>query len=518
MKKIIKKVGAGLLAFSIGSFALVSNASAATMEWAQFTVETLGMEDGLQNFEIKKTKSKSLSGTLRLSDVYYEEYRLIGIGNAAFWADTQNLTGVILPNTLRYIGSSAFSGHKIASIEFPDSLKTIQRSAFSKNELTTLVIPDSVEEIAEYAFSQNNLLDVKLPEGQTVLSEHVFEFNKLTNIDFPSSLTEIQDYAFASNQFKKLNLPDHITKLGGNAFYNNQIESLTLSKNLTEIQTNTFRNNQLTSLEIPNGVVKLGENSFANNKLETVHIPPSVIEIAANAFQGNPSTIRIIGEKGSFAETYAKNNGYTFEVNGGSNPEPEPEPENPEQPSSGGTQAEREIEANILTGDLTLDAPTNKSFGNVQLENNPKTVKAGLNGPVQVSDLRGTQEGWRLDVSATQFEIVEPTGGFAEGTISHKLPKGSLSIESVQEIKRVGTGSSTLPVANQSNNKIIDDGSITVATAAKGTGMGDFHLLFDDNAYSLVVDATTVKVDMVNYPDGKTPYKASVTWNLVSAP
>ncbi|MGG0888905.1 WxL domain-containing protein [Cytobacillus horneckiae] len=181
-------------------------------------------------------------------------------------------------------------------------------------------------------------------------------------------------------------------------------------------------------------------------------------------------------------------------------------------------QSEREINANILKGDLTLDAPLNNPFQEVQLESNPKTIYTKLDDVVQVSDLRGTQEGWRLDVSATQFEIVEPSGGFVEGTNTHKLPKGSLSFSAVEDISRVGTGSSKLPTAIQNNKKILDDGSITIAKANQGEGMGVFNISFSDQAYSLVVDATTAKIDMVNYPNGKTPYKSIVNWDLVSAP
>ncbi|MGP9043225.1 WxL domain-containing protein [Cytobacillus kochii] len=181
-------------------------------------------------------------------------------------------------------------------------------------------------------------------------------------------------------------------------------------------------------------------------------------------------------------------------------------------------QAKRDIDASIVKGDLTLSAPSNKPFGSVQLENNPKTIQTNLNDFVQVSDLRGTQEGWRLDVSATQFEIKEPQGGFAAGTTAEKLPTGSLSLSEVEDIARVGVGSSKLPSSIQTSKKILDDGSLTVAEANQGEGMGVFNINFENNAFSLVVDATTAKIDMVNYPDGNTPYQSIVNWNLVSAP
>lgn len=520
MRNLFKKVAASAIAATVMSTTLVNNASAEKMNVGDFEINTRFEENGLMNMEI--TKYNGNSKRPEIAPVYSNKYRTQGIQKDAF--NNKSLSSVTLPNTLAYVMSSSFSQNQLEEIIIPESLTFIGSNAFGNNKLKAIYVPDSVTTIEKNAFNKNQIETFRLPNGMTEIPNGLFWDNEISELTLPETVKIIGPSAFHTNKLTTVRIPEHIERVDQNAFYQNEINSLTLSNSVEIITRETFRYNKLTSLNIPSVVSTIQDYAFADNLLTTVKIPKSVTEISPTAFANNPSGLKIIGEEGSYAEQYAKDNGFLFDTKDEETPtEPEgpSEPENPEQPetpNTGDTEAQREIEANIVTGDLTLNAPTNKTFGNIELGNQPKVVKTGLNGPVQVSDLRGTQEGWRLDVSATQFEIVEPTGGFAEGTTGHKLPKGSLSLGAVNEIKRVGTGSSTLPVANQSSNKIIDDGSITVATAAKGTGMGDFDLLFDDNTYSLVVDATTAKVDMVNYPDGKTPYKASVTWNLVSAP
>ncbi|MCI9127681.1 MAG: leucine-rich repeat protein, partial [Eubacterium sp.] len=46
--------------------------------------------------------------------------------------------------------------------------------------------------------------------------------------------------------------------------------------------------------------------------LEEIAIPASVTNIAANAFEECTALKTIKGTKGSYAETFAKNNGFTF--------------------------------------------------------------------------------------------------------------------------------------------------------------------------------------------------------------
>lgn len=68
----------------------------------------------------------------------------------------------------------------------------------------------------------------------------------------------------------------------------------------------------LSDIEIPGWVTAIKSKAFKGcTSLTRLAIPESVTEIADDAFEGCKLTI--VGEKGSYAETYANENGFTFE-------------------------------------------------------------------------------------------------------------------------------------------------------------------------------------------------------------
>lgn len=87
--------------------------------------------------------------------------------------------------------------------------------------------------------------------------------------------------------------------------------SITIPEGVKEIGDNAFSLcSSLTSITIPEGVTKIGDNAFQScNKLISITIPESVIEIGKSAFSYSQT---IKGKKGSYAETYANENGYRF--------------------------------------------------------------------------------------------------------------------------------------------------------------------------------------------------------------
>ena len=71
----------------------------------------------------------------------------------AFHGQT-SLTSIVIPNSVKRIGSSAFgecSG--LVSLVIPESVTEINESAFSGcSSLVSVVIPDSVKKIGDFAF------------------------------------------------------------------------------------------------------------------------------------------------------------------------------------------------------------------------------------------------------------------------------------------------------------------------------------------------------------------------------
>ena len=173
----------------------------------------------------KSTKiNLDLSGTTGLTSIGYE----------AFW-NRDNLTSVILPDSVTEIGESAFEYcYSLTNITIPDSVTSIGYMAFyGCYSLTNITIPDSVTRIGESAF--NNC-------------------DNLTNITIPDSVTEIGDYAFNNcNNLTNITIPDSVTRIGECAFYS--------CDNLTSV---TFENTSNWHATTSNFL-----NSYAHNVTDT---------------------------------------------------------------------------------------------------------------------------------------------------------------------------------------------------------------------------------------------------------
>lgn len=119
------------------------------------------------------------------------------IGYGAFFC-CENMTSVIIPDTVISIGNRAFYGcENLSTITIPGSITVIGDCAFeSCISLTTVTIEEGVRCIGEYAFQK---------------------CKKLSTIMIPESLTTIGDYAFATCvSLNDFSLSENVSSLGDN--------------------------------------------------------------------------------------------------------------------------------------------------------------------------------------------------------------------------------------------------------------------------------------------------------------
>lgn len=83
------------------------------------------------------------------------------------------------------------------SITIPDSVKSIGSSSFSGSALTSIDIPDGVTSIDSYAFKNSqNLKNVTIPESVTDIGEEAFcDCPSLRSVTLPASVRNIGEYA-----------------------------------------------------------------------------------------------------------------------------------------------------------------------------------------------------------------------------------------------------------------------------------------------------------------------------------
>ena len=193
---------------------------------------------------------------------------------------TYNVTEVVIPNTVKKIGSTAFRWSKLEKLE----------------------IPGSVEEIGPFAFAQcENLVSLKLNKGLKTIANDAFGLNNtIESLEIPEGVTSIGDDAFVSwTALKSVTIPASVEYIGYDAFGGstaNEAVDLHISdaNAWCRIQTPNFNgwgegpvgfynlylnDKELTELSIPEGITTLSEIFTNQRNLEKVTIPSTVTDI-----------------------------------------------------------------------------------------------------------------------------------------------------------------------------------------------------------------------------------------------
>ena len=192
----------------------------------------------------------------------------IGAGAFAGAFAESKLTSVELPESLEEIGENAFSTcEKLSSLKISSSVKKIGANAFEKCALETLTVPANVEEIGNYAFAYNKSL-LRVDYQAPVLSEWIFSnCTALERVTLGGSITEISGYAFANNtSLIKIVFPSTLESVGGDAFQNcTSLKNIELPEGTTTIKLYAFRNcSGLQTVTIPSSVTTIETQPFAN--------------------------------------------------------------------------------------------------------------------------------------------------------------------------------------------------------------------------------------------------------------
>ena len=211
------------------------------------------------------------------------------IDSNAFKNNTK-LKEVILPSTLKSIGTSAFEGTSLSKIELPSSLTYIGKNAFANiKTLTEVIIPKSVES-ASYAFYGDvNLKKVIFEDGIVTIPPRVLHNTGIEEIVLPSSVKTIGSYAFSnSKSLEKINLLDGVRQIEEGAFSgDSKLSVVELPETLTEISSYVFSDTpSLTHINLPSGITNIRDGAFTNSGLISITLPKELTGIGRSAFSG----------------------------------------------------------------------------------------------------------------------------------------------------------------------------------------------------------------------------------------
>ena len=132
---------------------------------------------------------------------------------------SQNLTHVNFPSTLRGIGDWALAGSKLDEIDLNEGLEAIGEYAFhGVTYHKPLVIPESVKDLSDYCFGGTEIENIVLPSWVVEIGVGWFKNSFTETIPVPERITRIGEYAFADSWIKHMDLPDGIHSIEFCAF------------------------------------------------------------------------------------------------------------------------------------------------------------------------------------------------------------------------------------------------------------------------------------------------------------
>lgn len=135
---------------------------------------------------------ESLKEEVIIPDFYYE-YPVVRISEQAFM-NCDSLKRIEIPNTVTYIGFSAFKDSGLETIKLPNSLTEIRSETFAYcRKLTSIILPSSIISIGNKAFWRcKNLINIELSANLTNIEDEAFlGCEKLEEIIFPQRVLNI---------------------------------------------------------------------------------------------------------------------------------------------------------------------------------------------------------------------------------------------------------------------------------------------------------------------------------------
>lgn len=252
-------------------------------------VNKLIIEGELNVDDWSKIKQMTNLTELDLSKALIDE-----IPNEAFngrWA----IDKVLLPPTLKKIGTYAFQGTALTSVNIPDNVETIEGYAFSNaRQLQEVHLPDSLTSLGCYAFSAcRSLRTVKIPTKLKEIPWYAFDGCKsLQSVELHDSITGIGDYSFRNCNLREITLPKSTTWVGGYAFNgNSNLSKVTLNEGLIDIWAYAFQDTAIDTLNCPSTLRNIYNAAFAGcRNLRQINLNEGLTRIEVYALANNKAT------------------------------------------------------------------------------------------------------------------------------------------------------------------------------------------------------------------------------------
>lgn len=442
---------------------------------------------------LKNLKEGTFSGCSSLSSVTLPK-NIENIGRRAFFCSS--LSSITLPEGLTEIGEGTFSNcDNLSNITLPESLRNIGAGAFEYSGITSLTIPGNVENMGEELCQGcNSLKNVTLAEGVTAIPDWSFyKCGSLSSVSIPSSVKSIGEWAFyVCAGLNSIALPEGLTeiKMGAFAACSGLKENITIPGSVTNIGENAFAAcKNLKSITILEGVANIESYAFSEcDNLRGAAIPASVTNIGELIFERckNPA---IYGKEGSYAQTYAVQNGIPFFTgempvfpdtdpvpDPTPNPDPVPNPNPAPAPQPGQKKAVSSCDIKLSALSYTYDgkekrpAVTVKDGTKTLTLNTDYTVSYSNNVKVGTAKAIITGKGNYTGTAERKFTIKKAEKGTQTINCKKSYDKtyGDKPFKLNAKVTK-GNGRLTYKSSNKKTASVDSKGKITI----KGTGIAE---------------------------------------------
>lgn len=220
------------------------------------------------------------------------------------FADCIALQHINLPLGLQKIGSYAFARcENITSLLLPETLSEINEAAFAELGVSSITVPENVLTISPCLFSHcHNLITVNLGNSTTEIGIRAFTCSSIQYIDIPDSVREMKMQAFSyCPEIKSIALPNKLQTIGAGILGNSGITEIIIPRSVKEIEHSAFEEclslekvifEEGSELQIIGGYYEPGTTGdFASNgafkrcpKLQSIKLPASLKTIEPCAF------------------------------------------------------------------------------------------------------------------------------------------------------------------------------------------------------------------------------------------
>ena len=235
-----------------------------------------------------------------------------GIYNAMGF-DNSLITGVVLPDSVKIIGSGGFANcHLLETVEMADSIESIEQESFAYCEnLVSINMSASIRTISNNVFRNcTSLEEVSFPDTAFTVEAWAFSGAGLRHVYIPANATVHYKAFEGCGHLETIEVaPEHETLLSaGNVVYGKQNLNilfaaagmkghLTFLEGVKVIPGGLFDgDNRITSVTLPESLTTIDQNAFHCPFLTTIRLPAGLRTIGENAFRDCTNLVYVIND------------------------------------------------------------------------------------------------------------------------------------------------------------------------------------------------------------------------------